>query len=108
MFTENFSKNTQGYCQPTKDSVCYNLPLHNHDEDHFHYPQNLKLAPGTHTEWISNRDKKHNKIYQNVTKKLLQRQNINSQINSRFTLVTNLKFGTYVLIPKFYNTKWNF
>ena len=31
-----------------------------------------------------------------LTKKLLQRQNINSQINSRFTPATNLKI---VLIP---------
>ena len=84
MFTANSHKNAQGYCQPNKDSICYNLPLHTHDEDHFHHPQILKLASGTHTEWILNRDKKHNEIYQKVTKKLLQRQNINEQINSRF------------------------
>ena len=35
MFTALSSKNTQGYCQPTKESICYNLPLHTHDEDHF-------------------------------------------------------------------------
>ena len=50
LFTANSSKNTQGYCQPTKDSICYNLPLHTHNEDHFHHPQILKLASGTHTE----------------------------------------------------------
>ena len=38
-FTAKFSKNTQGYCQSTKQSACYNLPLHTHDEDHFHHPQ---------------------------------------------------------------------
>ena len=64
MFTANSHKNAQGYCQPNKDSICYNLPLHTHDEDHFHHPQILKLASGTHTEWILNRDKKHNEIYQ--------------------------------------------
>ena len=48
MFTANSSKNTQGYCQPTKESLYYNLLLHTHDEDHFHHPQNLKLASGTH------------------------------------------------------------
>ena len=85
MFTANSHKNTQGHCQPNKDSVCYNLPLHTHDEDHFHHPQILKLASGTHTEWILNRDKKHNEIYQRVTKKLLERQNVNEQINSCFT-----------------------
>ena len=47
MFTANSSKNTQGYSQPTKESTCNNLPLHNHDEDHFHHPQILKLASGT-------------------------------------------------------------
>ena len=63
MFTANSHKNAQSYCQPNKDSVCYNLPLHTHNEDHFHHPQILKLASGTHTKWILNRDKKHNEIY---------------------------------------------
>ena len=101
MFIANSHKIAQGYCQPNKDSICYNLPLHTHDEDHFHHPQVLKLASGTHTEWILNRDKKHYEIYQKVTKKLLQRQNINDQINSRFTPATDLKIGTFVLIPNF-------
>ena len=57
MFTANSHKNTQGHCQPNKDSVCYNLPLHTHDEDHFHHPQILKLVSGTHNEWILNRIK---------------------------------------------------
>ena len=57
-------------------------------------------ASGTHTEWILNRDKKHNKIYQKVTKKLLQRQNFNSQTNSRFTPATNLKIGRITTTPK--------
>ena len=52
-----------------------------------------------------NRDKKHNEIYQKVTNKLLQRQNINSQINSRFMPATDLKIGTFVLIPNFNNKK---
>ena len=105
MFTANAHKNAQGHCTPTKDSICYNLPLHTHDEDHFHHPQILKLASGTHTEWILNRDKKHNEIYQKVTKKLLQRQNFNNQINQRFTPATDLKIGTFVLIPNFQTQK---
>ena len=105
MFTVNSHKNTQGHCQPNKDSVCYNLPLHLHDEDHFHHPQIFKLASGTQTEWILNRDKKHNEIYQRVTKKLLQRQNINKQTNSRFTPASDLKIGTIVLIPNFNTQK---
>ena len=79
--------------------------LYTHDEDHFHRPQILKLASGTHTEWILNRDKKHNEIYQKVTKKLLQRQNINDQFNSRFTPATDLKIGTFVLLPNFNTQK---
>ena len=79
--------------------------LYTHDEDHFHHPQILKLASGTHTEWILNKDKKHNEIYQKVTKKLLQRQNINEQINSRFTPASELKIGTFVLIPNFNTQK---
>ena len=78
-FTANSSKNEQGYCQPPNKSTCYNLPQHTHNEDHFHHPQILKLASGTHIDWILNRDKKHNEFYQKKkTKKLLQRQNINS------------------------------
>ena len=96
LFTANSSKNAQGFCQPTKKSICYNIQLHTHDEDHFHHPQISKLASGTHTEWIWIKDKKHNEIYQKVTKKLIQRQNINPQINFRFTPATNLKIGTYV------------
>ena len=101
MLTANAHK---GHCQTNKDSICYNLPLHTHDEDHFQHPQILKLASGTHTKWILNRDKKHNEIYQKVTKKLLQRQNINNQNNSRFRPATDLNIGTFVLIPNF-NTK---
>ena len=105
MFNANAHKNAQGHCKPNKESICYNLPLHTHDEDHFHDPQILKLASGTHTEWILNRDKKHNEIYQKVTKKLLQRQNINNQINLGFTPATDLKIGTFVLIPNFQTQK---
>ena len=36
---------------------------------------------------------------------MLQSQNINSQINSRFTPATNLKMGTNVLIPSFTTQK---
>ena len=36
---------------------------------------------------------------------MLQRQNINEQINSRFTPATDLKIGTFVLIPKFNTQK---
>ena len=105
MFTANAQKNSQGHCKPNKDSICYNLPLHTHDEDTFHHPQILKLASGTHSEWILNRDKKHNEIYQKVTKKLLQRQNINNQISQRFTPATDLKVGTFVLKPNFQTQK---
>ena len=89
IFTANAHKNTQGDCQPNNDSICYNLPLHTHDEDNFHHPQILKLASDTHTEWILNRDKKHHEIYQKITKKMLQRQKINNQINSCFIPATD-------------------
>ena len=86
---------------PIKESVCYKLSLHTHDEEHFHHPQTLKLASSTHSKWILNRDRKHNEIFQKVAKNILQRQNINSQINSRFTRATNLKIGAYVSAPSF-------
>ena len=105
MFTANAHKNAQAYCQPNKDSICYNLPLHTHDEHHFHQTQILKLASGTHTEWILKRHKKHNEIYQKVTKIFLQTPNVNNQINSRFMPATDLKIGTFVLIPNFNTQK---
>ena len=48
--------NAQGYCQPNKDSICYNLQLRSHDENHFHQRQILNIASGTHTEWILNKE----------------------------------------------------
>ena len=44
-------------------------------------------------------------MYQKVTRKLLQRQNLNNQINSRFTPATDLKIKTFVLIPNFNTQK---
>ena len=98
MFTANFSKNAQGYCQPTNESICYNLQLHTHDEDHFHHPQ-LKLSfRNTHRMDFKQRQKTQRNLPENKKQKL-QRQIFNSQMNFRFTPATNLKFGTYVLIP---------
>ena len=105
MFTANDHKNAKGYCQPKKDSICYKLQLHTHDEDQFPHPQILKLASGTHTKWILNRDKKHNEIYQKQQKKYYKDKNMNNQINSRFTPATDLKIGTFVLIPNFTTQK---
>ena len=100
-------KNAQGYCQPNKDSICYNVSLNTQDADNFHYPKILKLASGTHTERILNRHKKHNEIYQKVAKKLVQRQNIQSQINSHFTPASNLKVETLVSEPIVFIQKRN-
>ena len=50
MFSANSSKNIQGYCIPTKESIGYSLLLHTHNRDHFHQPQILKLTSSTHTE----------------------------------------------------------
>ena len=36
---------------------------------------------------------------------MLQRQNINEQINSRFTPASDLKIRTFVLIPNFHTQK---
>ena len=55
MFTANAQKMHKVIFSLTK--ICYNLPLHTQDEDHFNHPQILKLASGTRTEWILNRDK---------------------------------------------------
>ena len=96
MFTANSSKNTQGYCQPTKESIYYKLPLHTHNEDHFHHPQILKLASGTHADLNLIRDRKQVKFIKKWKKKLVQRQNVQSHINSGYSPATNLKVRTYV------------
>ena len=45
MFIGNSSKIHKVVINPLKNQyVCYNPPLHNHDEDHFHHPQILILA----------------------------------------------------------------
>ena len=65
----------------------------------------MKIASDTYTDWILSRDKKHNAIYRKIAKKLLKRQNVQGQLNSRFTPATNLKNGTYILIPNFVTQK---
>ena len=101
----------QNYSQKThkvigKESICYNLPFYTHDEKNFHHSQILTTASGTHTEWILNRDKKNTKkVIKKTDKKLLQRHNVQSQTNSRFTAATNLKIGTYVLILNYVKQK---
>ena len=54
-----------------------------------------------------NQRQKHNGIYQKVTKKIYTDKILkqNSQINSKFFPDTNLKIGTYVLIPIFTKQK---
>ena len=43
IFSAIAHKKAQGYCQPNKNSIYYNLPLHTHDEDHhFRHPQTSK------------------------------------------------------------------
>ena len=101
MFTQSSSKNAQIYCQPSKDSICYNQPHQTHDEDHFHYPQILGIAPGIHTGWFFNRAKNHKENYQKIAKKLKQRQNIQPQLNSCFTPALNLKLKTFASFPSF-------
>ena len=51
-----------------------------------------------------NRDKNHNENHQK-SKKLLQTQNTQSQVYSRFTPATNLKIGTVVSISNFVKQK---
>ena len=97
MFTANSSENAESYCQSNKNSICYDVTLHTHHEDHFHHPQVLELASAPHTDWIFNPDKKYLHMYQKIAKKLLQRQNFQFQTNSRLTPVSNLKIGTIVL-----------
>ena len=45
------------------------------------------------------------KLIRKKNKKLLQRQNLNTQINSLYTPATDLKIGTFVLIPNFTTQK---
>ena len=79
MFTANSSKNPQNYCQPIKNSICYNIPLHTHDEDHFHHPQTLNLLSGIHTECILNGVKKHDEVQQKMLKNYYKDRMFNSK-----------------------------
>ena len=58
----------------------------------------MKLASGTHKVWISNRDKKHNEIYQKRQKVVTK---TNYPFSNTFTLyiIIKTKVGTLVLIP---------
>ena len=76
-----------------------------HDEDHFLQLQTLKLATQTHTELILNREKKTQKIYQKIAKKLLQRENVQSPVNSRFYPRHVFKKRKISLKTKFFNRK---
>ena len=82
-------KNAQGYCQPNKDSVCYNVSLNTHDADHFHHPQILKLASGTYTEGILNRHKKHNEIFKKSCKEIVTKTK--HSISNKLTFYTSIK-----------------
>ena len=106
IFTANSSKNAQGYCQPTKESICYNLPLHTHDEDHFHNPQILKLASRTHIEWILNRDKKQRNLPESNKKTFTETKH---EITNKFSIYSSYKFKNRNIWfnSKVYNTKRN-
>ena len=71
-----------------------------HDDNHFHHPHVFKLASGTHTEWILNREREKRNISEN-SKEIISKTNFQSQLNSRFTPALDLKTGTPDLIPKF-------
>ena len=107
MFAANSSKNPQGFCQPTKDSICYNLPQDTHDEDHFHHPQFLKLACGTHTEWILNRNKNTTKLIKSNRKIITKTK---YYLPNKFSIHTSYKLKNWNtgFNSKFYNTTRNF
>ena len=107
MFTANSQKNTR--LLPTYKRINLLLSIitsHTHDEDHFHHPQILKLASGTHTECTLNRDLKKwnfpNKSQKTITK-------TECSIPNTFTIHTSYKHKNWnvCLDPKFCNTKGN-
>ena len=108
MFTGNSSKNAQGYCQPTKESICYNLRVYVTiyvTIRSFSSSNNLKISiRNTYRVDFKQRQNTQWNL-QESNKKLLQKKNFNSKKNSRFTPATNLKIGTYVLIPNFTTQK---
>ena len=107
LFTANSSKNTRGYCEPTKESICYNLSLHTHNEYHFHHPQILKLISGSHTKWILSRDEKQYEIYQKMAKKTITKTECS--VPNKFTIHTSYKpkNRNVCLYPNICNTETN-
>ena len=96
---------TQVYCQPTKESRCYDLPLHTHDEDYFHRTRYLKLASGAHTEKILSREMKTiGNLSKNSQKTITKTK---CYFSNNFTIHTSYKFKNRnkCLIPKLCNTK---
>ena len=90
MFTANSSKTHKFIANLQKNENVITYHYIHMMKINFITQKKIKLASGTHTEWIFNRDKKHNEIYQKISKKLLERQNLHSQINSKFTLATKM------------------
>ena len=82
------------------------LPLHTHDEDHFDRPQILKLASGTHTESILNRNKKHNEGYQKIAKKTFTKTECS--ITYKFTIHTSYKPKNWNICPNSSTQKHSF
>ena len=93
MFTANSSKKVIVKLQKNQFLIIY--PYIRTMKIIFIARKSLKLAFGTNTECFLNRDK-NTKKYQKKAKKQLQRQNVQSQINSQFTPATIIKIGTYV------------
>ena len=89
IFTANFPKKAQSYW--LKDSVCYNVPLHAHDEELFQHPQVLKLAIGTHTEWIFNQERKHKENYEKIAKIFVTKTKHSISNKSNLKIYTSIK-----------------
>ena len=100
-FAAHSSKDVQYKSQPTNDSICYNLPLHFHDEDHFRHPATLKLASGTPTGCILNQNIKHNEVYQKNSKETATKTKHTVSKNLRFKPASDLRIGTLVIISSF-------
>ena len=111
MFTANTHKNTPRYCQPNKDSICYNLSLHTHDEDHLqylplyldcqnnHYEVDLlgtsTFKPIPYSHWIKNNTQQKT-IKQQPHKKdpfpLIEKENLTDIINLSGPPINDLNY----------------
>ena len=65
-----------GNFSPTEKSACNTQPAHTHLEKQFSHPKIAKLQKGTFANWLLDKERHYNDIYQSITKILQNRKKL--------------------------------